>query len=298
MRNVLVEFDSVSMHYQESRAIDSVTFALNGGTTLGLLGPNGAGKSTCLKLLTGLIRPTTGEVRIFNDSSVPICPATRQEIGYVPEEPWLYPWMTVRQLVKFTAPMYERWDKQFAEQLILDFELPVDRPIRKFSKGMRVKAALLVALVHHPRMLVMDEPLAGLDPLARDELVSLIVRAKSERTECIVISSHQIDEVVRLADQIAILNHGRLILFAGLHELHTDAKRIEAVLTDGCLPKQELSQAVWQHINRREWSMTVYPFHESMISELERNNPLTSISVHDLGIEQIMKDIIRGDQSP
>ncbi len=296
MSDMLVEFESVSVCYKETLGIDRITFGLTSGTTLGLLGPNGAGKSTCLKAMAGLIRPTSGHVRILNDENFGVRPHVRQQIGYVPEDPWLYPWMTARQIVRFAAPMYERWDNELAEELISDFDLPADRPIRTLSKGTRVKAALLVALAHRPRLLVMDEPLAGLDPLARDDMVSQIVRAKSEGTECVVISSHQIDEIVRLADQVAILNRSRMVVHADLNELQNSAKRIEAVLVDGCLPKHELRQTVWRHINRREWSMTVYPFNESLVDELQRNNSLTSISVSDLGIEQIMKDVIRGDQ--
>lgn len=296
MSDMLVEFESVSIRYKETLGIDRITFGLTSGMTLGLLGPNGAGKSTCLKALVGLIRPTSGHVRILNDVEFGVLPRVRQQIGFVPEDPWLYPWMTARQIVRFAAPMYEQWDNELAEQLISDFELPADRPIRTLSKGTRTKAALLVALAHRPRLLVMDEPLAGLDPLARDDMVSQIVRAKSEGTECIVISSHQIDEIVRLADQVAILNRGRMVVHAGLDELQKEAKRIETVLVDGCLPKHELRQTVWRHINRREWSMTVCPFDESLVDELQRNNSLTSISVSDLGIEQIMKDLIRGEQ--
>lgn len=296
MSDMLVEFESVSVCYKETLGIDRITFGLTSGTTLGLLGPNGAGKSTCLKAMVGLIRPTTGHVRILNDEEFGERPHVRQQIGYVPEDPWLYPWMTARQIVRFAAPMYERWDNELAEQLISDFDLPADRPIRTLSKGTRVKAALLVALAHRPRLLVMDEPLAGLDPIARDDMVSQILRAKSEGTECVVISSHQIDEIVRLADQVAILNRGRMVVHSDLDELQNNAKRIEAVLVDGCLPKHELRQTVWRHVNRREWSMTVYPFNESLVDELQRNNSLTSISVGDLGIEQIMKDVIRGDQ--
>lgn len=296
MSDMLVEFESVSVCYKKTLGIDQITFGLSSGTTLGLLGPNGAGKSTCLKAMAGLIRPTSGHVRTLNNEEFGVLPHFRQQIGYVPEDPWLYPWMTALQIVRFAAPMYERWDEELAEQLISDFDLPSDRPIRTLSKGTRVKAALLVALAHRPRLLVMDEPLAGLDPLARDDMVSQIVRARSEGTECVVISSHQVDEIVRLADQVAILNRGRMVVNAGINELQSDAKRIEAVLIDGCLPKHELRQTVWRHVNRREWSMTVYPFNESLVDELQRNNSLTSISVSDLGIEQIMKDVIRGDQ--
>ena len=122
------------------------------------------------------VAPTSGSVSIFGCDVFAKGPKVRQQIGYVPEDPWLYPWMTVRQVIRFASCMYDRWCDALAEDLLIEFALPPDRTVRELSKGMRVKAALLVALAHRPRLLILDEPMSGLDPLARDELIEILVK--------------------------------------------------------------------------------------------------------------------------
>ncbi len=294
MTKALIQFSGVTKQFKGHRAADSLTLQFQGGTTVGLLGPNGAGKTTCLKMMLGLLRPTSGAISVLGSNVFENGPAVRQQIGYVPEDPWLYPWMTVRQVIQFASRMYERWDGPRAKDLLGQFELPSERPIKKLSKGMRVKAALLVALAHRPRLLVLDEPMSGLDPLARDDLVESLVSAREESTECIVLSSHQIDDVNRLADEVAILNAGQLLVHSSIDDLLGSTKRVEAVLLDGRLPERALPQTVWQKVDRRNWSMTLHPFEETMLDALRSENPISSARTIDLGVEQIFKDIIRG----
>jgi len=159
-----IQFSEVTKEFKGHRATDSLSLEFRTGTTVGLLGLNGAGKTTCLKMMLGMLRPTSGSISILGHDVFSNGPEVRQQVGYVPEDPWLYPWMTVRQVIRFASCMYERWDDARATDLVDRFKLPPDRTIRKLSKGMRVKAALVVALAHRPRVLVLDEPMSGLDP--------------------------------------------------------------------------------------------------------------------------------------
>ena len=294
MTTTLVRLANVSKQFAGQRATDSLTLQFKAGRTVGLLGPNGAGKTTCLKMMVGLLPPTAGDVSIFGRDVFSDGPAVRQQVGYVPEDPWLYPWMTVRQVVRFASHMYRQWDMARAEELLANFGLPPDRAIKRLSKGMRVKAALLVALAHRPRLLILDEPMSGLDPLARDELVEILVRATAAETECIILSSHQIDDVTRLADDVAILHAGKLLVHTSIDDLVTTTKRVEAVLMDGRLPESVPPQAVWQRVDRRNWSLTLHPFDAALLDALQEANPIVSARVMDLGVEQIFKDLVRG----
>jgi ABC-2 type transport system ATP-binding protein len=294
MTNTLIEFSAVTKEFKNHKATDALSLHFKDGSTVGLLGPNGAGKTTCLKMMIGLLRPTSGSVSIFGCDVSSEGPKVRQQIGYVPEDPWLYPWMTVRQVIRFASSMYDRWSSGLAEDLLVNLDLPPDRVVKNLSKGMRVKAALLVALAHRPRVLILDEPMSGLDPLARDELIEILVKWRSEDTECIILSSHQIDDVARLADEVVILNAGKLLVDAPIDDLIGTTKRVEAVLLDGRLPERVLQQTVWQRVDRRNWSMTLHPFDAAMVDTLRDANPISSATVIDIGLEQIFKDFIRG----
>jgi ABC-2 type transport system ATP-binding protein len=294
MTTTLIEFSAVTKKFKNHKATDSLNLHFKGESTVGLLGPNGAGKTTFLKMMIGLLRPTSGSVSIFGCDVSSEGPKLRQQIGYVPEDPWLYPWMTVRQVIRFASSMYDRWSSGLAEDLLVNLDLPPDRVVKNLSKGMRVKAALLVALAHRPRVLILDEPMSGLDPLARDELIEILVKWRSEDTECIILSSHQIDDVARLADEVVILNAGKLLVHAPIDDLIGTTKRVEAVLLDGRLPERVLQQTVWQRVDRRNWSMTLHPFDAAMVDTLRDANPISSATVIDIGLEQIFKDFIRG----
>jgi ABC-2 type transport system ATP-binding protein len=240
MTTKLIEFSAVTKEFKNHKATDALSLQFKSGSTVGLLGPNGAGKTSCLKMMIGLLRPTTGSVVIFGSDVFSEGPKVRQQIGYVPEDPWLYPWMTVRQIIQFASSMYDRWSAPLANDLLVYLDLPPDRVVKKLSKGMRMKAALLVALAHRPRVLILDEPMSGLDPLARDELIETLIKRRGEDTECIVLSSHQIDDVTRLADEVVILNAGKLLVHAPVDDLLGTTKRVEAVLLDGRLPERVL----------------------------------------------------------
>jgi ABC-2 type transport system ATP-binding protein len=294
MTTTLVAFAAVTKEFNRRKATDTLSLRLQSGSIVGLLGPNGAGKTTCLKLMMGLLRPSAGTISIFGCDVSAEGPRIRQQIGYVPEDPWLYPWMTVREVTRFAASIYDGWSAAVADDLLCALDLPADCLVKHLSRGMRVKAALLVALAHRPRLLILDEPMAGLDPLARDELIEILIKWRSEETECVLLSSHQIDDVARLADEVAILHAGRLLIHARVDDLLRRTKRVEAVLRDGCLPEQVLRQTVWQRVERRNWSMTLHPFEETLVADLQACNPVTSAQVIDLGLEQVFKDFIRG----
>jgi ABC-2 type transport system ATP-binding protein len=245
-------------------------------------------------MMVGLLLPTSGSVSIFGRDVFSEGPEVRQQIGYVPEDPWLYPWMTVRQVMRLASALYRGWCAALAEDLLVQMDLPPDRAVKHLSRGMRMKAALLVALAHRPRLLILDEPMSGLDPIARDDLIELLVRCRSEETECILLSSHQIDDVARLADEVAILNAGRLLVHAPVDALIGSTKRVEAVLHDGRLPERILRQTVWHHVERRQWSMTLHPFEAALVDAVRQANPVCSATVVDIGLEQIYKDFVRG----
>ena len=278
-------------------AVAGLDLAVARGTVLGLLGPNGAGKSTTLRMVMGLLRPTSGTVRVLGMDVFQSPSQVKQRVGYVPEVCRIYGWMTVAEVIRFCRSLYQTWNDQESASLLDLFQLPPGRRVRHLSKGMLAKLSLVVALSHEPELLVLDEPLSGLDPIARDEFLDGVLKGLCDRSQrTIVFSSHQLDEVNRLADTVAVVNAGRILVHTSLDDLRS-ARRVRAVLDDGRLPSDLPAEAIWQSVNRREWQVTLYPFSQEVVEKLRDRNPVSAVEVSDLSLDDIFKDFVRGRTS-
>jgi ABC-2 type transport system ATP-binding protein len=287
----------LTKHYGRAIAVSELDLVVQRGTVLGLLGPNGAGKSTTLRMLMGLLRPTSGSVRVLGLDVFRHPSRVKQQVGYVPESPHIHRWMTVAEVVRFVRALYATWNDEQCASLLDLFQLPAGKRVRQLSKGMLAKLSLVVALAHEPELLVLDEPLSGLDPIARDEFLDGVLHGLCGSERTVVFSSHQLDEVNRLSDAVAVLNAGRLLVHCSLDELR-GAKRVRAVLDDGRLPSQSPRETIWQCVNRREWLLTLYPFSTDALERLSESNPVSAIEVFDLTLDDIFKDFIRGQVQP
>jgi len=228
-----IETQKLSRRFGRTEAVVDLTMTVPAGSVFALVGPNGAGKTTTIKTLMNLLRPSAGEARVLGTDSRTLGPATLQRIGYVSENQVLPEWMSVADLMAYCRPFYPTWDASFADALLRQLDLPRTRPLKNCSRGMKMKAALVVSLAYRPELLVMDEPFAGLDALVREEFSQGILEvAGGERPWTVFISSHDIDEVERLADWIGIINRGRLELAEPVSTMLARFRQIE-VLVDG-----------------------------------------------------------------
>jgi ABC-2 type transport system ATP-binding protein len=220
--------EALTRTFGRTVAVGNLTLTVPAGSIFALLGPNGAGKSTTLKLLLGLLRPTSGASRVLGRDSTQLRPEDFARLGYVTEEQILPEWMTVAQLLAYCRPLYPTWDDALATQLVRSFALPLDRPLKKLSRGMRMKAALLSNLAYRPELLVLDEPFSGLDPLARDDFVQgLLELPGDDRPRTILVCTHDIDDVERLADHVGFLAESHLLLNEPADALRARFRRIE-----------------------------------------------------------------------
>ena len=214
----VVKISGLSKRYGSTVALDDVSLTIPPGVVFALLGENGAGKSTCLKTMLGLERADAGEVEVLGMNSRKQGIEIRAAVGYVPESPALYDWMTVAEIGWFTAGFYGTGFQAEFERLATEYELPLDRKIKKLTKGGRAKVSLALAAAHKPPLMIMDEPTSGLDTLVRRKfLESMVDIAASGRT--VLLSSHQIPEVERVADTVAIINRGRVLVCDSLDNL-------------------------------------------------------------------------------
>ena len=193
----------------------------------GFLGRNGAGKSTTIKMLLGMIHPTSGTGTVLGKSISNSKANTemRREVAYVGEDKQLYQYMTVEELIRFTKSFYADWQPEVEQRLLKEYQLPRGRKVKALSKGMRTKLALVLALSRRPELLILDEPSEGLDPVSIEELLQSLVAAAADGTT-IFFSSHQIAEVERIAEHVCIIDHGKLVMDLSLDEMRQDFRRI------------------------------------------------------------------------
>ncbi|MEE9368521.1 MAG: ABC transporter ATP-binding protein [Pontiella sp.] len=238
MGNV-IQTNGLTKKFRGKAAVDNLQLEVPEGSIYAFLGPNGAGKTTTIKLLMNILFPTSGKAEVLGVPSNKIGPEQFQQIGYVSENQKLPEWMTVPQLISYCKPMYPTWDDGFCKRLLTQFDLPKDVKLKNMSRGMKVKASLLSSLAYRPKLLVLDEPFSGLDPLVRDEFIRGILELTETEGWTVFISSHDIEEVERLADWVGFIDKGTLQLSEKREALQERFRQIEVTLPDGTeVPKQ------------------------------------------------------------
>jgi ABC-2 type transport system ATP-binding protein len=192
-------------------ALQDIDLELPAGQIMGLVGVNGAGKSTLFRILTGLIQPDDGQVEVCGHRLPHEQVAAKREIGYASDDMRLYKAKTLRWHMDLIRAAYPGWDETYSSQLLERFDLRPNQPLGGFSHGQRVKALLLLSLARHPRLLLLDEPTTGLDPLAHDEVLQAIADVLRDEARSVLFSSHNTRDVEQLSDSIAFLHRGRLV---------------------------------------------------------------------------------------
>ena len=228
----MIEAINLIKTFDETCALDGLTLTVPESAVYGLVGPNGAGKSTLIRHLTGIYRQDAGELRI-NGEPVYENPAVKAKIASIPDEIPYWSQATIEDMMRFYASVYPQFDRQYYEQLGRVFDLDEKRMMRKLSKGQQKLAAFRFALAQRPEMLVLDEPLDGLDPVNRRTVWGLILGEVAERGTTVLVSSHNLRELEDVCDHVGIMNRGRMLLERSLSELQENMVKIQLVLPDG-----------------------------------------------------------------
>lgn len=219
MENIL-ELERVSKRFPESGfALKEISFALPYGAVLGLVGENGAGKTTAIGCILNTVRKEGGRIRLFGREMGDEDTELREQIGVVYDGENFPGYLTARQLSDSMGGLYRTWDKALFERYLEEFSVPSGQKIRSYSKGMGMKLAIAAALSHHPKLLILDEATGGLDPVIRDEMLDLFLDFVQEEDHSILLSSHITSDLEKIADYIAFLHKGELLLTASKNEL-------------------------------------------------------------------------------
>ncbi len=224
----MLEMKHVTKTFGAFRALDDLTLTVPQGGVYGLVGPNGAGKSTAIRHATGIYRPDSGEItlkgqRIYEN------PEVKQTIGYIPDDIFFFPSATLEDMAKFYAGLYPKFDKGLFQKLYAAFDLPRNVPIRRFSKGMQKQAAFHLTLSCRPEMLILDEPVDGLDPVMRRQTMSLILSDVAEHGTTVLISSHNLRELEDVCDHVGIMSQGKMLLQRSLSDMQGTTHKVQLV---------------------------------------------------------------------
>ena len=286
----VIAIDHLTKRYGDFEAVSDLTLQVGSGSICGLLGPNGAGKTTAMKCLLGFLHPTAGRLAI--DGSA-ITPKTFEYLSYVPETSALFGELTVQQHLELDRRSQPRHDRARAAELIRTFELDLRKRVRSLSKGQKTAFALVLALSSRPRVLVLDEPSSGLDPVFQRVVLDLLIEAATDGGT-VLFSSHQIGQVERAADQVAILRAGKLVLQRDVETLKASEKVVEATFAT-TVPELNgtFNQPVVRRIERagNMVRISVKENENEIARQLEAFHP-TSLRVVNRNLEDIFLDVV------
>jgi ABC-2 type transport system ATP-binding protein len=204
--------------YEGNRVLDGVDLALAPGSVLGLIGRNGAGKSTLIRAMLGLLDPQAGEARVFDEPALRLSDAAKGRLAYVPQQPEALAWLSAAQMLDYVGRFYPNWDAGFARTMLARWEIPASKLLAKLSPGERQRVDLIRALASRPDLLVLDEPAAALDPVARRELLREVAVRAGEAGATVLFSTHIVSDLERVASEVAFLHQGRLLIHCGVDE--------------------------------------------------------------------------------
>jgi ABC-2 type transport system ATP-binding protein len=228
MTRPIISIDGLSKRYRHVDVLRDLSLDVPEGSVFGLIGSNGVGKTTTIKILMNILKADSGQARVLGVESGRLGPAEFEKIGYVSENQQMPGWMTIGYLLAYLKPFYPSWDSDRAEMLLQQFKLPRDRKLSQLSRGMWMKTALLSLLAYRPRLLVLDEPFSGLDPVVREDLIESLIDSANETT--LFISSHDLADIESFATHIGFLSEGRLQFAEEMTSLATRFREIEVMV--------------------------------------------------------------------
>ena len=228
----MIEVKNITTRFGDFTALDNLTLTVPTGSVYGLVGPNGSGKSTIIRHITGIYRPDGGEI-LIDGEPVYENPAVKARIAYIPDDVFYFNNASMKEMAKFYAGIYPNFSMERFHALLEIFPLDPKRPIRRFSKGMQKQAAFVLCLAMQPEIMVLDEPIDGLDPVMRRQVWSLMMADIAERGTTVLVSSHNLRELEDVCDHVGILDHGKLLLERSLSEMQENICKILIAFPEG-----------------------------------------------------------------
>jgi ABC-2 type transport system ATP-binding protein len=270
----MIEMKNVSKAFDLFKAVENVNLSIQKGSIYGLIGSNGAGKTTLIKLLAGIYRQEKGEVTI-GGKPVYENVSLKQKVFYIPDQPYFLSHYTTKQMARFYKSIYPTWSVERYQKLADLFEVDQNKKIAAFSKGWQRLIAFILALSANPEILILDEPLDGLDPIVRKKIKNLLIHDVAEREMTILISSHNLREVEDICDHIGIIHKGTLLMEKELDELKSDTHKVQVAYKAG-VPEQHLKSLTLLHTEKRGsvFLCIVRGDEDAIVKQIRKTNPV------------------------
>jgi ABC-2 type transport system ATP-binding protein len=293
---VAARFTEVTKSYRGVEALRGLTLSIPKGSVLGLLGRNGAGKSTAMRCLVGLQLPDQGSIEVLDRDPTSLSVADRQRIGYLSENGVPFPAARVERLIRLCAPLYPLWDRPLEQRMLQRFEIDPRRRLRELSLGQQRAVGLLLAICPQPDLLVLDEPAANLDVVVRREFLDAVLALMGEQQRSVIFSSHILSDVERVADRVAFLDRGRLLLERSLDDLKEQTRRLRFIFAGSAPEVLPLPGVVALRRSGRELLATVIDYDAETTGQVAA---ALHADVEDqrLGLEELFIDLVGGGTS-
>ncbi|AIY87300.1 MULTISPECIES: ABC transporter ATP-binding protein [unclassified Thermotoga] len=287
----VIEVRDLTKYYGKSRGVEGVTFSVKEGEIFGFIGPNGAGKTTTIRLLLGLIFPDAGLAEIFRKDVLKEGKEIRKNVGYIPGEVSFYPEVTVEEFLRYSASFYEKVDWDYVKELCGVFSLDTKKRIKELSMGNKKKVAIVQALMHRPKLLILDEPTNGLDPIVQNTFFEILKNEKEKGTT-VFFSSHILSEVERLCDRVAMIKDGRIIRVEKVENLKGERYKVVRVKGENLEKLKDLVE-----VNRLKFENGTAEFLFSgsveRLIEILRSLKLSDFWVEEPSLEEIFMSYYR-----
>jgi ABC-2 type transport system ATP-binding protein len=298
MDDAVIRTEKLTKRYGKQTAVSEVSLEVPPGKIFALMGRNGAGKSSLIRMLLGLTPITAGRATVLGLDSAKQHVAIRGRVGYVPEAHHMYRWMTIAEVVRFTASFYPTWNEKSCADLIRKFDLDPSKRIKELSRGMVAKVALTLALAHEPRLLVLDEPTDGLDAVVRKEFLESIVSVAADEGRTVFISSHLLQDIERVADRVALMEESRIGLVEDADALKARFRELKITFTDlpagsgGAPLAFDMPGILSLRKEPREWLMVFEKFGAETREQIQSKLPGAQIVARDMTLEEIFLALV------
>lgn len=290
MTGAVIEAQELAKSYVREPVLQGIDLAIAPGQVVGLIGTNGSGKSTLMKCLLGLLRRSGGMSRIFGEDSWNLSAATKARLGYVSQEFALMPWMKVQAMCDYTGAFYQHWDHSHVRRLLSEWGLPEKKPISFLSVGQRQKLAVILAMGHRPELLILDEPVASLDPVARRQFLQSLIEFTVHEENTILFSTHITSDLERVASHVAMLAGGKLRYMGELDTLKENCKRLR-IQAEGRLPDNlQIPGTIRSQVDGADALVTVTEIRPETVSSLAHRLQ-AQVRAEDLNLEEIFLEL-------
>ncbi|MBX3421374.1 MAG: ABC transporter ATP-binding protein [Pirellulaceae bacterium] len=288
-REIVIRTSRLRKSFLKHEVLQGIDLEIPRGLTVGLLGSNGAGKSTLIKCLLGLLKPSSGTVELAGESSWDLTVDVKERLGYVPQISSLLPWMTVASLVDYVGAFYQYWQPERAHGLVRDWNLDPKQIVGKLSVGQKQKLSTILALGHSPELLILDEPVASLDPAARRQFMQELIALTADERHTVLFSTHIMSDVERVASHVAIMSGGRISYFGELDSLKERIKRVRLSRPERFPDGLQCPEAIQARFDGQHAVLSIDTAQVDLDMLAERFG--VAVSVEDLNLEEIFLEL-------